>query len=205
MVIIRRRLRGLTALLAATVVAILATAGPAHAATTAQARPDSHIMTPTQLRALAAQPASAAAVQWVYVVNINSGLVLAVSAGSDANGASVIQWPALAGAQEQAWTLYGSEGSVVLRNAGTSSWKAAGVSGSSKANGAKVIQWDYKSGLQDQEWDARSYGDGTYDLKNRNSSRCLAIPGGSGTQGTQAIQWTCSGGFEQRWEFVPWS
>jgi hypothetical protein len=206
MTTVYRRLRGVGALLAATAAAILAIAVPVHADPTAQARPGWHRMTATDLRATASRPVSAAAVPWYYVVNVNSGQTLAVSAGSDTNGAAIIQWPAIAGAQEQAWTPYrDDEGFLVWRNAGTSSWKAAGISASSTANGAKAIQWDYRPGLQDQEWWVVDYGDDTYAFKNRNSERCLAIPGGSQTRGTQAIQWTCNNGREQRWKLVPWS
>jgi hypothetical protein len=200
-----RYLRGAVALLAAIVVAVLSTGVPAHA-DAAPPKPGPHRVSITELRALASRDAAAAAVQWLYVVNVNSGLTLAVSAGNDANGTAIIQWPARGGAQEQAWTFYwDSEGYLVLRNAGTSSWKALGISGSSTANGAKAIQWDYKPGLHDQEWIVGDYGDATYDFENRNSLRCLAIPGGSVKQGVQAIQWNCNGGREQRWELYAWS
>jgi hypothetical protein len=36
---------------------------------------------------------------------------------------------------------------------------------------------------------------------NFNSDKCLGIPNGNMTNGTGAIQWTCSGALDQYWEF----
>jgi hypothetical protein len=199
-----RYLRGAAALLAATILAVLGASVPAHADTTVAPGPGLHRVTLAELRAAAAT--DAAAVQWIFIVNVNSGLTLAVAGSDDDNGAPIIQYDMRPGqnAQEQAWmwSLVGDY--IVMRNAGTSTWKAAGISRSSTANNAKAIQWTYTPGLQDQQWIVGEYNDDTYRFKNRNSGKCLAIPSSSTTRGTQAIQWTCSNGLEQRWALYAW-
>jgi len=152
--------------------------------------------------------ASAAAVEWWGIQNLNSGLFLAVSGSSDANGAPIVQanqgfQPNGLPSLEQAWTPVSKGGGYLsLRNAGTSDWKALAIGASSTANGATAIQWTYQSTNHDQQWLKRNHSDG-FELVNRNSGKCLAIPGGNKDPGISAIQWPCNGGKEQRW--VQWS
>ncbi|WP_405777307.1 RICIN domain-containing protein [Streptomyces sp. NBC_01538] len=38
-----------------------------------------------------------------------------------------------------------------------------------------------------------------YAVRNGNSQKCLAVPGAVVEDGTQALQWPCRTGDEQRW------
>ncbi|MFI6376109.1 family 43 glycosylhydrolase [Streptomyces sp. NPDC050546] len=39
----------------------------------------------------------------------------------------------------------------------------------------------------------------SYSLVNRNSGKCLDVAGGSGADGTNVFQWSCTGGANQKW------
>jgi hypothetical protein len=46
-------------------------------------------------------------------------------------------------------------------------------------------------------------GGGNYfEIRNLNSGQCLAVGAGSTANGAGVIQWTCTGGNEQEWEFT---
>ncbi|MDG4830600.1 RICIN domain-containing protein [Solwaraspora sp. WMMD1047] len=159
-----------------------------------------------ELRAQVSGGTSAAAAEWHYISNLNSGKVLTVR--SSASGAPVVQWEQRRGDQAQAWTFtpaneYGT-GWVYVRNAYTSSWKAMGISRSGRSNGDPAIQWDHRPGLADQVWGFYGGTLGIYQIKNRNSDKCLAIPASS-MANVQAIQWQCSTNFDQRWVLTAWS
>lgn len=196
---IYRYLRGAATLLLATVVGALTVIVPAQADTTGSVPPGLRRVTIDELRAAY----SANAVQWLYLRNVNSKLFMAVSGGADGDGVAIIQWPQRTG-QEQAWYLdINANGYWVIRNGGTTTQKAVTIKDRSSANGAAVVQWNYV-GQDNQEFILGDYGDATYDFENRRSLRCLAIPGGSKTQGTALIQWNCNSGLEQRWELYAW-
>ncbi|MCJ1679236.1 RICIN domain-containing protein [Streptomyces sp. APSN-46.1] len=42
---------------------------------------------------------------------------------------------------------------------------------------------------------------GQFFMKNQNSGMCMDVPGGTGTWGTQLIQWPCNGGANQNFYF----
>ncbi len=142
---------------------------------------------------------------WSSVYNGNSGLFLAVAGSSNANGAKVVQYHQLLQSNgtpipDQDWLFVPRGGGYYsLRNAGTSDWKALAVAGHSDENGAKVIQYSYQPSNTDQQWYANPLGDNIFQFINRNSGKCLAIPGGSPDAGVQAIQYTCRVSTEQLW------
>ncbi|WP_328469277.1 RICIN domain-containing protein [Actinoplanes sp. NBC_00393] len=137
---------------------------------------------------------------WRMIERKTTGLVLGISGSSDANGGKVIQWtkdivgPDKQAAPNQDWLIVDrGNGYISLRNAGTPDWKAMGVSGGRTDNGAPIIQWTYDTSNHDQQW-KRVYlpnDTGFFQLKNRKSGKCLAIPGDSPNKGVQAIQYTC--------------
>jgi hypothetical protein len=43
----------------------------------------------------------------------------------------------------------------------------------------------------------------SWQLENDNSGKCLAVAGASTANAAGVIQWTCNGGSEQQWNFVP--
>jgi len=80
-------------------------------------------------------------------------------------------------------------------------WKNAdsklcmGVAGGRMVAGTKVIQWTCSATNSDQRWTALPLGDdnGYYLMRNKKDpSKCLAVPGRSGTPGVQLIIWPCN-------------
>ncbi|WJV46606.1 RICIN domain-containing protein [Streptomyces flavofungini] len=90
---------------------------------------------------------------------------------------------------------------LTLLNQGTG--KCLAVPHASEANGVGLVQWECKGEADaEQRWQLEHVAGGNGDrylVRNRNSSKCLAIPGGTSVNGTQAIQWTCNGGSSQIW------
>ncbi|WP_286158114.1 alpha-galactosidase [Streptomyces sp. CB03911] len=62
--------------------------------------------------------------------------------------------------------------------------------GSSSLNNTQMITWDRKN-VTNQRWILTANADGTYAVKNKASSKCLDIRGGSPDAGAAVIQYTC--------------
>ncbi|MER6951967.1 ThuA domain-containing protein [Nonomuraea sp. NPDC000554] len=58
------------------------------------------------------------------------------------------------------------------------------------ADDAQIVQLGATQG-PDQKWEAIPLSDGSYQLKNVKSGKCLDVPGGSTAAGTELVQWTC--------------
>ncbi|WP_405718611.1 RICIN domain-containing protein [Streptomyces sp. NBC_01537] len=69
-------------------------------------------------------------------------------------------------------------------------------------NGAAVVQ-AADNGTADHNWRFLLQSNGYYRILNTLSGRYLAVPGGSLSSGTGAIQWTTTGGAEQDWSVEP--
>ncbi|KPI02595.1 Ricin B lectin [Actinobacteria bacterium OK074] len=84
------------------------------------------------------------------------------------------------------------------------SWseKCLAIPNSSTASGEGAIQWTCETTNYDQLWGFYKVAGGDnnrYEIKNLNSGMCLAMPNASTANGTQAVQWPCSGDSEQIW------
>jgi hypothetical protein len=135
------------------------------------------------------------------IMNDNSDLCLAVSAGSTANGAGTIQWTCQGGT-EQDWQLrQRPSGAYEIRN--DHSGLCLAIGGASTTQGVQAIQWPCGGDSHlEQTWALVPDGTGYSALKNVNSGLCLAIGSASTTQGQAAIQWPCrgTGNREQQWK-----
>jgi hypothetical protein len=84
-----------------------------------------------------------------------------------------------------------------------SSWACLAVGAASESNAAAVVQWTC-NWEDEQEWILQGLKDDngapTYEIKNMNSKKCLAIGQGSTALGAKAIQWECNRSEEQRWK-----
>ncbi|MEJ3748511.1 RICIN domain-containing protein [Actinomycetes bacterium KLBMP 9797] len=151
---------------------------------------------------------------WRSLVNIRSGLVLGIERSSNANAAKVIQWtpiyqPDGQAVPDQDWRQEWVDNRwFYLRNAGTPDWKALAIGSSSTANNAPAIQYTHQPQNWDQQWEMIDSRPEVvtiptfYFLRNRNSMKCLAIPSGSQSPGTVAVQYTCLwNNDDQMWEF----
>ncbi|MGW2523798.1 RICIN domain-containing protein [Streptomyces sp. NPDC001617] len=72
----------------------------------------------------------------------------------------------------------------------------------SASSGAQVVQAG-DNGTPDHNWQFQLQTNGYYRIYNTFSQKYLAIPSGSLTPGTGAIQWTATGGAEQDWSVQP--
>jgi Ricin-type beta-trefoil lectin domain-like/Ricin-type beta-trefoil lectin domain/Trypsin len=134
------------------------------------------------------------------ITNANSGLCLAISAGSTETSARALQWTCQGGT-EQDWRLAKRpSGGYEIRNDHSNLCLAIG-SGST-TTGAQALQWTCEGDTHlEQTWElVPGSSTGYYALRNANSHLCLAMGGGSTTAGQVAIQWTCQGGREQQWK-----
>jgi hypothetical protein len=148
----------------------------------------------------AAQPAAGiAAVQFVQIKNLKSGMCLAVGGGSTAPGAHVIQWPCEDDPRahlSQLWEVTAGLGWTQIEN--WNSRQCLAIGGGSMQAGAGAIQWPCGSGLE-QRWDRQGRP-----LPNVNSHLCLAVENGSRDRGARAIQFNCiAGAPEQNWTYDP--
>jgi hypothetical protein len=69
-------------------------------------------------------------------------------------------------------------------------------------SGSSVVQAP-DNGTADHNWQFLLQSNGYYRILNTFSGKYLAVPGGSLSSGTGAIQWTTTGGAEQDWSVEP--
>jgi len=131
------------------------------------------------------------------IVNRNSGLVLGVSGGSQANGAQLIQWTD-SGAEDQAWHVTTTSG--VTRFGNRNSGQVIGIWQGGTAEGDDAVQW-LDTGSADQAWTLEATGS-YYKILNSNSGMVLGVQGGSTTAGASVVQWADTGTLDQQWSLV---
>lgn len=138
--------------------------------------------------------------QYYKLTNRNSGKVLAISAGSLADGAGALQWTSL-NINDQKWKLVQvSATTYELVNANSN--QILSIDDGSANDGSNVVQkpdWN----AADQRWTITSVGSGYYKIANANSGKLLSIRQASTADGTGAIQWTDTNGLEQQWKIEP--
>ena len=123
------------------------------------------------------------------VQNVSSNLAVAVSQGSIADSAPIVQSAFSSGAPEQQWTFEASSGGYYqIRN--VNSGNVISVAGASSTNGAAIVQRPAAGIIPgDDQWLPSLNPDGTYSFYNLNSLQALDVPGGSSTDGIQLDQW----------------
>jgi pectate lyase len=138
--------------------------------------------------------------RWYSLVNVHSGRVLETAGPSTADGADVVQWAGLGGANQQWRFVAAGDGwyRVLNRHSG----KALDVYAWSTANGGDVVQWANLGGAN-QQWRFADEGNGRVALINRFSGKALEIYEWSTANGGDAVQWTHHGGANQEWTLVP--
>lgn len=136
---------------------------------------------------------------WYKIKNRRSGLVLAVSGSSLADGADVIQ-SAQDATADGLWSLQ-PNGDGTVRIVNRNSGKVLGVDGMSTADGA-YVQQDQDDGAADHDWTLRNAGGGLVKIVNVDSGKVLAVDGRSTAAGAQVIQWDDDGTPDQLWKLV---
>ncbi|MBV2353961.1 RICIN domain-containing protein [Streptomyces sp. J2-1] len=151
----------------------------------------------------ASSSAAPAAVQalpssWATVTNSGSGKCLDARAAATANGTAVQQYTCnSSNAQQWSFTTT-SDGYVRINNRGDAN-QVLDVTNVSTADNAGVQLWTY-SGGNNQQWQAVDDGGGAYHFVNRNSGKCLDVPGASTADSVQLAQYTCNGTAAQRFQ-----
>ncbi|WP_072686858.1 RICIN domain-containing protein [Rhodococcus marinonascens] len=136
---------------------------------------------------------------WVTVVAENSGKCVDAAAEGTADGTAVEQ-NTCAGTAAQQWHFQPtSDGYVRVdnRNDATKSWDIVDVS---KDDGAAVQLWSYSGGANQQWLPVEEFG-GAFHLVNRNSGKCLDVPGASTDDGVRMQQYACNGSGAQSFSF----
>jgi hypothetical protein len=127
---------------------------------------------------------------------VNSGLLLDVSGGSTANGASIIQWSSTGGTNQQ-WTLAQVSGNVYTIT-GVGSGKCLEVPSSSTTQGTRLSIYTCNGGAN-QQWALAGTGSTQFVLVNLNSGWVADVVSGSTATGAQIEQWAQNGGANQHW------
>src|SRR5579884_1778999 len=132
------------------------------------------------------------------LVNVNSGMNLAVSGNSTAPGAAIVQ-QSTDNALDQEWQLVpvGDGTYKVLNRASRLQLTAP-----SAAQGAQLIQKaDDNAG--DSRWRFAPAGSGSYTLAAVSDGLLADVSGASTSAGAPVIQWPSNGGANQRWTLTP--
>lgn len=132
------------------------------------------------------------------IVAKHSGLFLGIREARTDEGADAIQWTDTGGREEMFEIVPASGGRVRFRAAHSGLW--LGVSGDPSVRGARVVQ------LADDRSPATAWrlvpdGGEWFRVVSDASEQHLAIALANRGPGEIAIQWTDSGGDEQRWRF----
>jgi len=128
---------------------------------------------------------------WRSIVNKNSGKCVDAKAAATANGTAVQQYTCNGTTAQQYQLAATTGGYVRVNNRGNVS-QALDVTDMSTADSAKIQLWAYGGGLN-QQWQAVDEGGGYYHFVNRNSGKCLDVPGASTADAVQLVQYACNG------------
>jgi hypothetical protein len=129
--------------------------------------------------------------------NVNSSLLLGVSAASTSAGAAALQWTDN-GTRDHLWSLTAA-GTGVYRIVNQNSGLVLGVTGTTA--GAAVTQ-QANTGSTSQLWQPIAMGGGQFKVRNVNSGLLLGIANASTAAGATALQWTDNGTADHLWTFT---
>nr|WP_093787823.1 RICIN domain-containing protein [Actinacidiphila guanduensis] len=125
------------------------------------------------------------------VVNAGSGKCVDARAAATANGTAVQQYTCN-GTAAQSWQFTATDSGyyrIGVSSAPSQVWDETDVS---TADGALTQLWLYGGGAN-QQWQPVAESGGTYHFVNRNSGKCLDVPGASTADSVQLEQYTCNG------------
>jgi hypothetical protein len=135
---------------------------------------------------------------WYLVINQGNGKCVDDTAGGTTNGTAVQQWDCGSGNFNQGWQFRPTSNgyyNIISRNGTNMAWDVTGIS---LADGALIQLWSYGGG-NNQQWMPVALDSSHYKFVSRNSGKCLDVPNGSMTNGTQLDQSTCNGATAQSW------
>ncbi|MEX1654135.1 RICIN domain-containing protein [Streptomyces pseudovenezuelae] len=130
------------------------------------------------------------------IVNRNSGKPLAVSGGSTADGALIVQK-----ADGGAWTIDAAPGGAYTLKY-VSTGKVLDVDGYSSTVGLQLQQWTPTGGTN-QQWYLRPTSDGYFTLVSHDSGLVADVYGWDTGDGAKVVQYTSGDGSNQQWKLLP--
>ena len=135
----------------------------------------------------------------------NSNLLMDVYGGGMDQGVNVIQWPTNGGTNQQ-WNFELLDNGYYKITSALSGM-SLDIYGGGADQGNRVIQWPYHGGTN-QQWILIENEDGSISFMSRlaeeNGTRyVLDVYGGGMDQGVNVIQWTSTGGNNQKWTLNP--
>jgi lysophospholipase L1-like esterase len=148
----------------------------------------------------------ASAVSWSIdngrykIVASSSGLSMDVSGASTADGATIVQYPARSGLNQQFDVVALGDGSYSIRPA--HSGKSLDVFNRNPNDGAELRQWTY-SGGSNQRWHIDPAGSGLSSITSVFSARVVEVWQSSTAAGAALRLNTYVGGANQKWSFIP--
>jgi hypothetical protein len=151
-----------------------------------------------------AAPAASAAVDpsvWYTVSANNSGKCVDARSAGTTNGTAVQQY-ACNSTSSQQWQFQPTDSGYYRVNGLNNpalSWDVANVS---TADSALVQLWTYANGAN-QQWQPVQEANGSYHFVNRNSGKCLDVPGASTQDSQQLQQYACNGTTAQSFSLTP--
>ncbi|MEV6010994.1 RICIN domain-containing protein [Streptomyces sp. NPDC051976] len=125
------------------------------------------------------------------VTDVGSGKCVDARAAATANGTAVQQYTCN-GSSAQQWQFTATDSGyyrVGVSGAPNQVWDETGVS---TADGALTQLWLYGGGAN-QQWLPVAESGGSFHFVNRNSGKCLDVPGASTADSVQLQQYTCNG------------
>ncbi|TDV57296.1 RICIN domain-containing protein [Actinophytocola oryzae] len=132
---------------------------------------------------------------WYTVTGRASGKCVDIRAAASANG-TVVQQYACNGTNAQRFQFQPTSGGFGRINSQLNAAQVLDVKDVSVADNAAIQLWAYGGGLN-QQWQWVTEGGGYYHFVNRNSAKCLTVPGSSTADSVQLTQTTCNGGASQ--------
>lgn len=132
---------------------------------------------------------------WYAVTNRATGKCVDARSAASANG-TVVQQYTCNGTNAQRFQFQPTTGGYGRVNSQLNATQVLDVTNVSTAENAPVQLWSYGGGLN-QQWQWVTEGGGYYHFVNRNSAKCLTVPGSSTVDSVQLVQAGCTGGANQ--------
>jgi hypothetical protein len=133
---------------------------------------------------------------------VSSGMFADVPGDSNSWGTQIVQWNDRLVLPQQSFILTPLPQQVLdtshVYRITTLASLALDVSGGSTADNVAVIQWPINGGTN-QQWTFRLQPDGTYEVVNVNSGKCLSVYNNSLAGGGALVQYRCYGVANQHW------
>ncbi|WP_449353509.1 RICIN domain-containing protein [Streptomyces shaanxiensis] len=129
------------------------------------------------------------------IKNVNSGQLADVYQASTADGASVVQWPANSGTNQQ-WNIVQVSGQL-YKIVSRSSGKVLDINGATHYRGTDLQQYTYNGG-NNQLWYFEPTSGG-YVIRNFETRQVLEVSAGSTANGAAIDQWMALNQSNQAW------